>query len=92
MPSGCVAASPARDLRQYATALDRIGRGKERDVNARFLAMASHYLFEPEFCNPASGWEKGQVKPSRRMIGRPAASASSRTRLSDRSEALLSRA
>jgi hypothetical protein len=23
--------------------------------------MASHYLFEPEFCNPASGWEKGQV-------------------------------
>ncbi|AMS45498.1 Transposase (plasmid) [Aminobacter aminovorans] len=34
----------------------------ERDVNARFLAMASHYLFEPEFCNPASGWEKGQVE------------------------------
>src|SRR3546814_19979645 len=24
--------------------------------------MASHYLFEPEFCNPASGWEKGQVE------------------------------
>ena len=22
----------------------------------------SHYLFEPEFCNPASGWEKGQVE------------------------------
>jgi transposase len=44
------------------TAIDRVGRGKERDVNARFLAMASHYLFEPEFCNPASGWEKGQVE------------------------------
>jgi hypothetical protein len=28
----------------------------------RFAAMASHYLFEPEFCNPASGWEKGQVE------------------------------
>jgi len=44
------------------TAIDRVGRGKERDINARFLAMASHYLFEPEFCNPASGWEKGQVE------------------------------
>ena len=44
------------------TAVDRIGRGKERQVNARFLAMANHYVFEPEFCNPASGWEKGQVE------------------------------
>jgi transposase len=44
------------------TAIDKVGRGKERDVNIRFLAMASHYLFEPEFCNPASGWEKGQVE------------------------------
>jgi hypothetical protein len=24
--------------------------------------MASHYLFDAEFCNPASGWEKGQVE------------------------------
>jgi hypothetical protein len=24
--------------------------------------MARHYLFEPEFCNPALGWEKGQVE------------------------------
>ena len=44
------------------TAVDRIGLGKLRQVNARFAAMASHYLFEPEFCNPASGWEKGQVE------------------------------
>ena len=44
------------------TAVDRVGRGKERRVNARFLAMANHYVFEPEFCNPASGWEKGQVE------------------------------
>ena len=35
------------------TAVDRVGRGKERRVNARFLAMANHYVFEPEFCNPA---------------------------------------
>ncbi|MFN4101532.1 MAG: IS21 family transposase [Pararhodobacter sp.] len=44
------------------TAVDRIGSGKARQVNARFAAMASHYLFEPEFCNPAAGWEKGQVE------------------------------
>jgi transposase len=24
--------------------------------------MLSHYLFEADFCNPASGWEKGQVE------------------------------
>jgi hypothetical protein len=44
------------------TAVDRVGKGKIRQVNARFTAMASHYLFEPTFCNPASGWEKGQVE------------------------------
>jgi transposase len=44
------------------TAVDKVGRGKERTVNARFSAMASHYLFETEFCNPAAGWEKGQVE------------------------------
>lgn len=44
------------------TAVDKVGRGKERIVNARFLAMVSHYLFEAEFCNPAAGWEKGQVE------------------------------
>jgi len=44
------------------TAVDRVGRGQERQVNARFLAMASHYVFEPAFCSPAAGWEKGQVE------------------------------
>jgi transposase len=44
------------------TAVDRIGCGKARRVNARFNAMTSHYLFEATFCNPASGWEKGQVE------------------------------
>ncbi|WP_157056426.1 IS21 family transposase, partial [Pseudorhodobacter aquimaris] len=39
------------------TAVDRVGVGKKRDVNARFLAMTSHYVFDPEFCNPAAGWE-----------------------------------
>jgi transposase len=44
------------------TAVDKIGRGKERQVNARFSAMVSHFLFEAEFCNPASGWEKAQIE------------------------------
>ena len=42
------------------TAVDKVGLGKKRDVNARFKAMTSHYVFDPEFCNPAAGWEKGQ--------------------------------
>ena len=45
-------------------AVDRVGRDKERQVNVRFLAMTNHYLFAPEFCNPAAGWEKGQVEKS----------------------------
>ena len=57
------------------TAVDRIGTGKARQVNARFAAMASHYLFEPEFCNPAAGWEKGQVEKNvqdaRRRLWQP---------------------
>jgi hypothetical protein len=44
------------------TAVDKVGRGKHRDINKRFTAMVSHYLFEAEFCNPASGWEKGQIE------------------------------
>ena len=44
------------------TAVDKVGRGKHRIVNARFSAMVSHFLFESEFCNPAAGWEKGQVE------------------------------
>ena len=44
------------------TAVDKVGRGKERQVNARFSAMVSDFLFEAEFCNPASGWEKGQIE------------------------------
>jgi transposase len=45
------------------TAVDKVpGRDKARVVNARFSAMSAHYLFDPEFCNVASGWEKGRVE------------------------------
>ena len=54
------------------TAVDKVNRGKERAVNARFKAMCSHYLFDADFCNVASGWEKGivekNVQDSRRRI------------------------
>ena len=54
------------------TAVDKVQRGKARVVNARFAAMASHYLFDTDFCNVASGWEKGlvekNVQDSRRRI------------------------
>ena len=44
------------------TVVDAIFTGKERQFNRRFLALASHYLFESVACTPASGWEKGQVE------------------------------
>src|SRR5690606_27356053 len=54
---------PARGIYDNKkTAVDKGRRGKERDGHARSSAMVSHYLFTAEFCNPASGWEKGQVE------------------------------
>jgi transposase len=54
------------------TAVDKVKKGKGRVVNARFSAMSAHYLFDPDFCNVASGWEKGRVEKnvqdSRRRI------------------------
>ncbi|MBS4097059.1 MAG: hypothetical protein KGZ83_09530 [Sulfuricella sp.] len=37
--------------------VETIFSGKERQFNRRFLALASHYLFEPVACTPASGWD-----------------------------------
>jgi transposase len=58
------------------TAVDKVGAGKQRSVNARFEAMTGHYLFEAEFCNRAAGWEKGivekNVQDRRRRIWREA--------------------
>jgi transposase len=73
------------------TAIDKIGRGKERKVNARFAAMVSHFLFETEFCNPASGWEKGQieknVQDARHRLWQPTPSFPSLAALNDWLEA-----
>ena len=54
------------------TAVDKVKKGKGRTINARFAVMCAHYLFDADFCNVASGWEKGvvekNVQDSRRRI------------------------
>jgi transposase len=54
------------------TAVDKVLKGKGRVVNGRFEVMCAHYLFDADFCNVASGWEKGvvekNVQDSRRRI------------------------
>ncbi len=54
------------------TAVNKVKKGKGRVVNARFAVMCAHYLFDADFCNVASGWEKGvvekNVQDSRRRI------------------------
>ena len=54
------------------TAVDKVKKGRGRTVNARFAVMCAHYLFDADFCNVASGWEKGvvekNVQDSRRRI------------------------
>jgi transposase len=44
------------------SAVDKVQKGKGRIVNTRFFSMTAHYLFDPDFCNVASGWEKGVVE------------------------------
>jgi len=44
------------------TAVETIFVDRERAYNRRFLRMCSHYVVNPVACNPASGWEKGQVE------------------------------
>ena len=45
-------------LGRRKTAVDRVGRGKERQVDMRSLAMMNHSVLEPEICNPAAGWDR----------------------------------
>ena len=44
------------------TAVDKVFVSKyDRKFNQNFLCMLKHYIIDPTACNPASGWEKGQV-------------------------------
>jgi len=43
-------------------AVARILVGSERVLASRFQGLASHYLFEPTFCRPRTGHDKGGVE------------------------------
>jgi len=49
-------------------AVVRILVGSERELTARFEALASHYLFEPCFCRPGTGHDKGGVEARGKAI------------------------
>lgn len=44
------------------TAVKTILTGKERIEQDTFIQFRNHYMFDADFCNPASGWEKGKVE------------------------------
>lgn len=43
-------------------AVAKVLAGSERELTARFAALANHYLFEPCFARPATGHDKGGVE------------------------------
>jgi hypothetical protein len=53
-------------------AVVRILVGGERALTARFAALASHYLFEPCFCRPGEGHDKGGVEARGKALRRQA--------------------
>lgn len=44
------------------TAVNKILKGKDREWNSQFDRLCAHYRIEAVACNPAAGWEKGQVE------------------------------
>ena len=44
------------------TAVQKMLQGRDRLEQEAFLALQTHYLFKAEFCNPASGNEKGRIE------------------------------
>lgn len=49
-------------------AVRKILVGSERELAARFLAIANHYLFEPCFARPRTGHDKGGVESRGKAI------------------------
>jgi transposase len=43
-------------------AVKRLLEGRQREEQSLFLAFRNHYVFESQYCNPASGHEKGGVE------------------------------
>lgn len=71
---GCSRGSERRAIRAVTAGFARsCAAGRP----TRFQALCGHYLFEPDFCNRAAGWEKGivekNVQDRRRQVWREAA-------------------
>ena len=67
------AAVPARlAYDNLRAAVVRILVGGERALTLRFAALASHYLFEPCFCRPGEGHDKGGVEARGKAVRRQA--------------------
>jgi transposase len=49
-------------------AVARVLVGSERELTARFTALATHYVFEPCFARPATGHDKGGVEARGRAV------------------------
>lgn len=45
-----------------STAVQRVYHGKKRDLQESFSKFVGYYNFEPRFCNPGAGHEKGGVE------------------------------
>lgn len=45
-----------------STAVEKILRGKDRKLHESFVKFRGYYNFEPRFCNPGQGHEKGGVE------------------------------
>jgi transposase len=63
---GCVPQRIAYDNLKAAVA--KILVGSERQLASRFEALSSHYLFEPCFCRPRTGHDKGGVESRGKAI------------------------
>lgn len=49
-------------LDNLKTAVIKILQGRDRLEQEAFIGLQAHYVFKAEFCNPASGNEKGRVE------------------------------
>jgi transposase len=67
---GAVPARLAYD--NLKAAVVRILVGGARTLTPRFAALASHYLFEPCFCRPGEGHDKGGVESRGKAVRRQA--------------------
>jgi transposase len=65
---GCVPREVWWDNARTVAAL--ILRGRERRVQPRYAALASHYLFDPLFCMPARGNEKPDAESTVKAVQR----------------------